>query len=113
MGIVARGRTTLVIAHRLSTAARADRIVVMDEGRVVEVGTHRELLGAGGRYADMWRSVEGERSRQHRESGERIRRVRPRTPRQCPARSHRWRTAETRGRMDRTDSSTTSARASI
>ena len=62
MGIVARGRTTLVIAHRLPTAARADRIMVMDEGRIVEVGSHRELLGAGGRYADMWRSVEGERS---------------------------------------------------
>jgi ATP-binding cassette subfamily B protein len=60
MGMVAEGRTTVVIAHRLPTAASADRVVVMDEGRVVESGTHRELLAAGGRYASMWRSFEGE-----------------------------------------------------
>jgi ATP-binding cassette subfamily B protein/subfamily B ATP-binding cassette protein MsbA len=45
------GRTTLVIAHRLSTIRRADHIVVVDAGRIVETGTHRELLAAGGRYA--------------------------------------------------------------
>jgi ATP-binding cassette subfamily B protein len=62
MGVVSRGRTTLVIAHRLPTAATADRIVVMDAGRVVECGTHRELLASDGHYAGMWRSFEGEQA---------------------------------------------------
>ncbi len=48
-----RGRTTLVIAHRLSTVERADRIVVMDRGRIVESGTHAELLARGGHYAAL------------------------------------------------------------
>ena len=43
-----RGRTTLIIAHRLSTVRRADRVVVLERGRVVEEGTHAELVGAGG-----------------------------------------------------------------
>ncbi len=51
---IAKSRTTLVIAHRLSTVADAEQILVLDHGRIVERGTHLALLGAGGLYAQMW-----------------------------------------------------------
>ncbi|HSL59102.1 MAG TPA: ABC transporter ATP-binding protein [Acidimicrobiales bacterium] len=54
LDVLLDGRTAIVIAHRLSTAQRADRIAVIDDGGVVELGTHDELVVAGGRYAAMW-----------------------------------------------------------
>jgi ATP-binding cassette subfamily B protein len=54
LDILLEERTAVLIAHRLSTAMKADRIVVVDEGKIVEVGTHDELVARGGRYAEMY-----------------------------------------------------------
>ncbi|SDE52570.1 ATP-binding cassette, subfamily B [Glycomyces harbinensis] len=61
LGRLMQGRTTLVVAHRLSTIRQADRIVVLDRGRIVEFGTHEELVAASGRYAQMHLTQTGTR----------------------------------------------------
>jgi ABC-type transport system involved in Fe-S cluster assembly fused permease/ATPase subunit len=64
---IARDRTTMVIAHRLSTVADAHQILVLDHGRIVERGTHQALLATGGLYAQMW---ERQQARSEDESAE-------------------------------------------
>lgn len=65
-GQALEGRTSLLVAHRLTQAVKADRIIVLDDGRVVETGTHAELLAAGGRYGELWEAWSAARRRQHR-----------------------------------------------
>jgi ABC-type multidrug transport system ATPase subunit len=54
-----RGRTTFVIAHRLSTIRRADQILVVEQGRIIERGTHEDLYAAGGRYYELYTKQHG------------------------------------------------------
>lgn len=61
MDRVDRGRTTLLIAHRLQTARTADRVAVVEDGRLVEDGPHDELVAAGGRYAELWSAFADQR----------------------------------------------------
>jgi ATP-binding cassette subfamily B protein len=68
---VSQNRTALVIAHRLSTVVDADSIIVLQDGRIAEQGTHGELIARGGLYAAMW-----DRQREADEAAERLRRTR-------------------------------------
>ncbi len=63
--------TTVLIAHRLSTARDADRIVVLEDGRAVEAGTHDDLLAAGGAYARLWALQHREHDRRWRAAADR------------------------------------------
>jgi ATP-binding cassette subfamily B protein len=65
MGALSRDRTTVIVAHRLATAARADRIVVLAGGRIIEEGSHTALLALGGVYAAMWAAGDPEASCHH------------------------------------------------
>jgi ATP-binding cassette subfamily B multidrug efflux pump len=59
LGTLMAGKTVIAIAHRLSTIARMDRLVVLDRGRIVEQGSHDQLLRLDGHYASLWRRQSG------------------------------------------------------
>jgi subfamily B ATP-binding cassette protein HlyB/CyaB len=59
MSAIAKGRTVIIIAHRLSTVRRADRILTIDDGRFVEDGSHDDLIKSGGRYSNLYRLQAG------------------------------------------------------
>jgi ABC-type transport system involved in Fe-S cluster assembly fused permease/ATPase subunit len=61
---IARGHTSLAIAHRLSTVVDADRILVLNHGRIIESGSHSQLLAKQGTYAEMWRVQQEERNKE-------------------------------------------------
>ena len=61
MNALAKNHTSLVIAHRLSTVIDADFILVLEQGHIIEAGTHAELLQKAGRYAEMWRLQQSEK----------------------------------------------------
>src|SRR5205814_10557758 len=65
LAAVLHGRTVVAIAHRLFSAHDADRVAVVEDGRITELGSHHELIGAGGAYAALWRSWHGAHSEVH------------------------------------------------
>mgnify|MGYP001287639501 FL=1 len=64
--VVSEGRTTIVIAHRLSTVMQADRILVIEKGEIIEQGTHEALIALGGHYAELYRHAQGKRAEEER-----------------------------------------------